>query len=187
MTTQSLAIIPSIDKSSNKNSLPANLLDSIENPLERKTLAAIGSCLQRGIVAPCVRFLAAIVGCTRQWIHVLLNRLEAKGIVRRIQRRLSAKRNDTNLYEIVGFTPSLQREEFTEVLKNKIQIPEAPSPPATALQALKDENQGLKQQLRKLGDRLAEQITFYKGYIRRGMQISQAQQWRKRQNWRPQF
>lgn len=141
-------------------------------PKASHLLKIISDSIDRGIHCPCVRYLAARLEISRQYAHRLLKILENLGFLRIIRRRISRSRNDTNIYQIIQVTEK-QKGQFTE--KQKEQIQEAPP----AIHALKHENDSLKTQLRKLREHLAEQLRFYKGYIRRGEHMSRAWEWRK--------
>lgn len=142
--------------------IPSRILNQVDNPRSIQLLMAISWCLRHGIHSPCVRLLASMTKCTRQWAHKLLKALEKANIIRITRRRISATRNDTNIYQIVGFNP--RQPEFTEGL----------------VQEKQRQAESLKAQVRRLGNRLAEQAKFFKDYINRGQQIRQGRQWQEK-------
>lgn len=162
--------------------IPSKILQHIDNPRAIHLLMAISNCIRRGIIGPSVEYLGSMIGVTREWTHKLIKKLKAAGVLLTIRRRISARRNDTNLYQIVGFNPRSRCEvEFTEVLRDVNANTKAPEPAAPARvqhPPRNDEKTRYMGKIRQLENRIVEQATFFKNWVTKG----QHQQWRDKQS-----
>jgi DNA-binding transcriptional regulator YhcF (GntR family) len=81
--------------------MPQNIEDAV-TPIEQRVLGVLISFAQRGILGPSLALLAALARRSIRTVQRVLRSLEKKGLLETIARRISANRNDTNLYKLIG-------------------------------------------------------------------------------------
>jgi hypothetical protein len=81
--------------------MPYNFREVL-TPSEERMHGALISLAQRGIVEPCIRFLASVIRRSERTVQRLLRSLERKRVIAIIERRISSFRNAPNLYKLLG-------------------------------------------------------------------------------------
>jgi hypothetical protein len=109
--------------------MPYNL-GEVATPGEERLYGVLISLAQRGIVEPCIRFLASAIKRSERTVQRLLRSLERKRLIAIIERRISSFRNAPNLYKLLGLVfhggvgDKTVTEKNRKVLKTTTPAPE---------------------------------------------------------------
>jgi hypothetical protein len=157
--------------------VPEAMLEQVDHPTAERVFKVVYECTRRGWFDPPIRYLAARVKRCKQQVLRALAILEASGFIRIIRRKISAWRNDTNVYQII-FRSVGGDKNVTEVLNGRVSTNTKASRPAAPIpippSKLQHENDGLKARARWLESKLAaatQKAESVLRYCQRGIQI----------------
>jgi hypothetical protein len=146
------------------------------DPILEKLYRIFIKLWRRGIVDPCNRLLADLVGRCERSVRYYCRKLEKLGLLGVIQRRVTKNRNASNVYTLMGLEGGVGAkncpEKKGEVLKTTTPAPErgAVDPPGPSTTALQWE-------LRRVRDAL-DSLRMRGAYEDRGKSWVEMQQWR---------
>lgn len=147
-------------------------------PGEERLYRILIGLAQRGIVEPCIRFLASAIKRSERTVQRLLRSMAFKGLIAIIERRISSHRNAPNLYKLLGlvFHGGVGDKSVTE--KNrKLLKTTTPAPERGAGNHLESSITALQWQLRRKQDEV-DHLRKRGEYDENGNLWAKFKQWR---------
>jgi hypothetical protein len=122
-------------------------------PSEERLYGVLIGLAQRGIVEPCIRFLASAIKRSERTVQRLLRSMALKGLLEIIERRISSFRNAPNLYKLLGlvFHGGVGDKIVTEKNRKFLKTT-TPAPGRGAIGPLEKSMMALQHQLRQKQD-----------------------------------